>query len=84
MLLQDYFIMIGIGALFVILGLIAIGWGKWEENAYDNYLSKLDDAREFLTHWPERPAPQGLTTGGWISVAVGTLLIIMGIVFLLS
>ncbi len=83
MLPRDYFIIIGIGALFILVGLIAIGWGRREESTYNNYLSRLDDAREFLTHWPERPAPQGLLAGGWISVAVGMILIIMGLAFLL-
>jgi hypothetical protein len=84
MLLPDDLIIIGIGALFIIVGLIAFGWGRREESTYNNYLSHLDDVREFLTHWPERPEPQGLFVGGWISVAVGLLLIILGLAFLLS
>ena len=76
--------MIGIGAFFIAIGLAALGWDRMEKKAYDDYLSKLEDAREFLTHWPERPQFQGLPTGGWIAVTVGTLLIITGVVLLFS
>ena len=83
MLHQDYFIMMGVGGLFLILGLGAIFWGKSEEKGYYDSLSTRTDVREYLEHSPERPALGALKVGGWITICVGLLLIIMGGVFLL-
>ncbi len=81
---NEYPIFLGVGVLFIFMGFIAVGWGRWEQKTYDDYLSKLEDVREYLTHWPERPQPQGLLAGGWISVALGAVLVIVGLVLMLS
>ena len=80
----DYFVIMGLGGLFIILGLAAIIWGKREEKGYYNSISARPDTREFLEHWPRRPEPGALKIGGWIAISIGLLMLIMGGVFLLS
>ena len=83
--LHDWFILMGMGGLFILLGLAAIIWGKSEERSYYDSQSTRSDLREFLEHWPQRPQPVALKTGGWIAIAVGLLMLAMGgIIFLWS
>ncbi len=78
----DFLILIGVGSLFVILGLAAIIWGKHEEKSYFNSLAtRTNDLREFVEHWPQRPQPGALKTGGWIAIAVGLLVLVTGVAF---
>jgi len=82
--LHDWFILMGMGGLFILLGLAAIIWGKSEEKSYYDSMSTRPDAREFLEHQPQRPQPVALKIGGWIAVAVGLLMLAMGgLVFLI-
>jgi hypothetical protein len=53
--LSDKFILMGVGGIFVILGIILILWGRGEEKGYYSSLAGRPDAREFLEHWPQRP-----------------------------
>ena len=76
----DCFILIGVGGLFIILGVAAIIWGKREEKDYYNALSARHDLREFMEHWPQRPQPGALKIGGWIAIAVGLLVLATGVV----
>ena len=78
---HNYFILMGMGGLFVILGIASIFWGKGEEKSYYDALSSRHDAREFLEHEPERPEPGALKIGGWIAIAIGLLMLVMGGVF---
>lgn len=75
---HDYFVLIGMGALFILLGLAAIIWGRSEEKSYYDSLSSRTDAREFLEHWPQRPQFGALKIGGWIAIAIGALMAVMG------
>lgn len=77
----DYFILMVVGGGFVILGLAGILWGRHEEKNYFNSLTSRSDLREFMDHWPERPQPGALRTGGWIAMIVGLLLLVVGVVF---
>ena len=79
MLYRDYFIMMGVGGLFIILGLVAVIWGGREEKGYYNSLStRAGDIREFLSHWPPRPQPGALKIGGWIAIALGVVMLATG------
>ena len=80
---HDWFILMGMGGLFILLGLAAIIWGKSDEKSYYDSMSTRPDAREFLEHWPQRPQPVALKIGGWIAVTVGLLMLAMGGAFLL-
>jgi len=74
----DWLMLIGMGGLFVLLGIAAIIWGRREEKSYYDSLSTRTDTREFLEHWPQRPQFGALKIGGRIAIAIGGLMIIMG------
>jgi len=75
---QDVFVLIGMGCLFILLGLAAFIWDKKEEKGYYDSLSSRPDTREFLEHWPQRPQFGALKIGGWITITIGILMVIMG------
>ena len=79
----DWSILIGIGGLFIFLGLAAFIWGKREKKSYYNSISTRPDVKEFLEHEPERPELGALKIGGWITLAIGLLMVVMGGAFLL-
>ena len=79
----DWFIIIGMGGVFILLGIIAFFRGKREEKSYYDSISTRPDVREFLEHEPERPEPGALKIGGWIAMAIGLLMVVMGGAFLL-
>lgn len=82
MLAQDYFMMMGAGGFFIILGLVLIIWGKREAKSYFDYLAtRAGDTREFMDHWPQRPQPGALKIGGWITIAIGVVVLIIGGIF---
>ena len=78
---HDCFILLGLGGLFVILGVAFAMWGKWEKKGYYSALSGRSDVREFLEQEPERPEPGGLKIGGWIAIAIGLVMMAIGGVF---
>ena len=79
----DWLILIGMGVLFILLGLAALIQGKREEKSYYNSISTRPDVREFLEHKPEHPEPGALKIGGWVAMAIGLLMLVMGGAFLL-
>ena len=66
------------GGAFILLGFGAIMWGRSEEKSYYNSLTNRPDTREFMEHWPQRPQFEALKIGGWIAIAIGVLMIVMG------
>ncbi len=76
--LSDHFIFMGVGGIFVILGIILICWGRGEEKGYYSSLAGRHDVREFLEHWPQRPRIGAGQIGGWISLSVGLVLVVVG------
>jgi hypothetical protein len=79
----DLFLLVGMGGAFILLGIVAILWGRREEKGYYNSLTARSDAREFLEHWPRRPQFGAITVGGWIAVAIGVVMAVMGSAFYL-
>ena len=77
----DCFILMGMGGLFILLGLAAIIWGRSEEKSYYDSLTTRTDTREFLEHWPPRPQFGALKIGGWIAITIGLLMIVMSSAF---
>ena len=76
--LGDCFILMGMGGLFILLGLAAIIWGRGEEKSYYDSLFTRNDVREPLERSPERPEPGALKIGGLIALAIGLLMLAMG------
>ena len=83
MLERDCFILMGLGGLFILLGLAALLWGRREEKGYYDSLSTRTDVREYLEHSPEHPELGALKIGGWIAIAIGVIMLALGGAFLL-
>lgn len=79
----DSIILMVVGGGFIILGIMGIMWGRHEEKSYFDTLASRRDVREFMEHWPARPQPGALRVGGWIAIAIGFLMLLVGTVFLL-
>ena len=77
---NEYAIFLGVGILFVIFGIVAIVWGRAEVRRYYNSLSSRRDVREFMIRWPPRAGLDAVQIGGWIALAVGLVLLIVGAV----
>ena len=75
---SDFLILMGAGGLFILLGLAAIIWDKREKKSYYNAISTRTDVREYLEHWPQRPELGALKVGGWISIALGLIMLLIG------
>ena len=68
----------GMGGLFILLGLATIFWGKREEKSYYNSISTRRDVREFLECQPEHHEPGALKIGGRIAIIIGSVIVVMG------
>jgi hypothetical protein len=78
---QGWLIPVVVGGVFILLGLGVVVWGKREEKKYYDALVTRKDLREFFDRWPFRPEPGALKIGGWIAVAVGLAIAIIGGIF---
>ena len=76
-----WWIPVVLGVVFITLGIGAIFWGKREEKSYYDSLTTRTDLREYFDHWPMRPQPGALKIGGWIALAVGLIMMIIGAAF---
>ncbi len=75
----DWLVMLGIGGLFLLLGISAYIWGRNEEKQYyDSIPARRVDVREFLEHSPSRPEPGALKIGGFIAMTIGLLMLLTG------
>jgi hypothetical protein len=79
----DFWIIMGLSVVFVLLGEGAFFWGRKEEKDYYKAISARHDVREYMEHTPERPEPGALKIGGLIAIVVGLVMLIMGGAFLL-
>lgn len=75
---QDWIIPVVVGGVFIALGIASILWGRREEKRYYESLITRTDLREFVAHWPGRPQPGALKAGGWIAVAAGLIIALVG------
>ncbi len=80
---RDSFILMGVGGGFIILGIVALLWGRGEEKGYYDSIAARPDVREYLEHTPDRPEPGSLKIGGWIAIAIGLVMLAVGGAFLL-
>ena len=74
-------ILMGVGGGFLLLGIIAILWGRYEEKRLFDALAEKRDLREFSLNHVDSPQPGALRIGGWIAIALGMLLLLVGIIF---
>jgi hypothetical protein len=82
--MQDCFMLLIVGGVFLVIGLAIMYWGRREEKDYFDALARRQgDAREFMEHWPPRPQPGALKLGGWVAIAVGGAVLIAGVIFCL-
>ena len=79
--MAGWLISIVVGVVFIVLGLGVLIWGRREEKSYYDSLTTRRDLREFFAHWPKRPEPGSLKIGGWIAIAVGIIIVIVGSAF---
>jgi hypothetical protein len=70
-----------IGGVFIILGIIGVIWGKIEEGSWYSSVSTRIDVREFLDRAPGRPEPGALKIGGRICLAIGIIILLVGLGF---
>ncbi len=75
---MDLWVLMGLGGLFIVLGVAALFWGRGEEKEYYKAISSRTDVREYMERTPERPEPGGLKIGGVIAVVVGLVMLIIG------
>ncbi len=69
-----------VGAVFIVLGIASFLWGRHEQKVLDEALTTHVDVREFISHWPERPQPGALKIGGAICVALGIVMVVIGLI----
>ena len=79
---MEKWIVIAIGVSFILLGVGALIWWRYEIRRYYEALSNRQDVREFLERSPIRPEPEALQIGGIILITVGVLMSVLGIVWL--
>ena len=76
---DDWLIMLGLGGLFLLLGVGTYIWGQREEKSYyDSIPTRRVDVREFLERSPFRPEPRALKIGGWLAITIGFLMMLAG------
>jgi hypothetical protein len=74
-----YQVILGMGGFFVLLGIIFILGNRREKKKYYNsVLLTQRDIKETITHEHERFWLQAWQIGGWISLIVGVVLLIIG------
>jgi len=77
---EDWFILLIVGGVFILLGIGAVVWGVLEEKRIFEALAKKHDLREFSLKHLESPQPGALKIGGWIAVGLGVLVAAAGFV----
>ncbi len=78
---MSYQVILGMGGFFVFLGVIFILWNRREKNKYYNsILLTRRDIKETITHEHERFWLQAWQIGGRISLVVGIVLLIIGVI----
>jgi hypothetical protein len=75
----SYQVILGMGGFFVVLGIIFfLGNRREKKKYYNSILLTQRDIKETITHEHERFWLQAWHIGGWISLIVGIVLMIIG------
>ena len=59
----DWYTLVGMGGLFVVLGIVGFFWGSYEERSYYDNIANRPDVREFLDRLSWRPEPHAIIIG---------------------
>ena len=70
-----YYIAMGIGGSFVIVGLATMFWSRRGEKRYYDSLSAQEDVKEPLKRWPERPGHGAFKLGSLLFIIIGSILL---------
>ena len=81
MLQPDWLVVLSLSGFFILLGLVAVILGRVQEKRYYNSVTQRPDLREFLEHTPEQAEPGAVRIGGWVAIAVGLVIAVVGVVF---
>ena len=76
MLQADWLMLVGMGGLFVVLGVALVVRGKSGEKGHHD-LSAGMDVKDYLGQ-EVQPRFESLKVGGWIAIAVGLFMLAMG------
>ena len=72
------FIMMVMGGAFIGVGIgVLILERKKRKNYYDGLVTSYD-LREFIEHTPDNPEHSSMRVGGWVTLAVGIVLLSIG------
>ena len=78
---SEALILVIVGGVFLLLGGLLAFWGWREEKHYfDALASRRGDLREFMQRWPPRPQAGSLKMGAWVFLAIGALLLLVGLI----
>lgn len=81
MLESSYQVVLALGGFFVLLGIVFILGNRREKRKYYNsVLLTQRDIKETITHEHERFWLQAWKIGGWISLVVGIVLLVIGVI----
>ncbi len=73
----DWLILMGLGGLFLIVGIALVVGGKRAESSYYGSPSTRLDVKEYLGSDPN-PGFESLKVGGWLAIAVGLVMLALG------
>lgn len=73
-----------LGIIFISFGGVMFLWGHHERLTYRDALTQKPDMREFMTNWPPRWWLYTLDVGGFAAMAVGVVLLAIGLALLRS
>lgn len=76
----EWFVAVGMGGLFTILGITLFVKGRSAEKSYYDSYSTATDVRRYLEREPQ-PGFESLKVGGLVSIAIGLLIVAIGTAF---
>jgi hypothetical protein len=79
--MTDFWIMMLIGGVFIILGAGILLWGRREEKEICQTMTNRIDVRRYMEHKSEISQSWGFKVGGIITIVIGSALLVMGGVF---
>lgn len=76
----EWYILAITGGVFIFLGVASLLLGIREEKKLFEALAAKPDLREFSLKHVESPQPGALKIGGWIAIALGVIVLVVGLI----